>query len=66
MAGCWFHHRECCPDYLHISPVMKKLLLSLLFVMSAGLSACQCSDKPEIGPVEGQTSTAQVVSEPIA
>ncbi|MBO6575771.1 MAG: hypothetical protein JJ896_12275 [Rhodothermales bacterium] len=45
---------------------MKKLLLSLLFVMSAGLSACQCSDKPEIGPVEGQTSTAQVVSEPIA
>jgi hypothetical protein len=33
---------------------MKRFLLlaSVFLCLSAGFSACQCSDKPEIGPVE--------------
>ncbi len=31
---------------------MKKILLFTALFVCFGLSSCQCSDKPEIGPVE--------------
>jgi len=34
---------------------MKKLALILLFCSTA-LGSCQCSDKPEIGPVEEESA----------
>ncbi|GIV61193.1 MAG: hypothetical protein KatS3mg044_0059 [Rhodothermaceae bacterium] len=33
---------------------MRRILLLMAFIVSAGLSSCQCSDKPPIGPVEGE------------
>jgi hypothetical protein len=38
---------------------MSRLLL-LLFVCCLAIPACQCSDKPEIGPVEGGEAALSV------
>lgn len=34
---------------------MKKFVLAIALFSCLAIPACQCSDKPEIGPVEGQT-----------
>lgn len=33
---------------------MKRVLIFAVLVLSLGLSSCQCSEKPDVGPVEGQ------------
>jgi hypothetical protein len=49
------------PQFLTISQVvMKRLLIFAAIVLSVGLSSCQCADKPDIGPVEGEDEQAQV------
>ena len=32
---------------------MRKYFILSCFLLSLSLNACQCSDKPEIGPIEG-------------
>ncbi len=34
---------------------MKKFVLAIALFSCLSIPACQCSDKPDIGPVEGQT-----------
>ncbi len=34
---------------------MKRFLLLVLMIVPMFLSSCQCSEKPEIGPVEGES-----------
>jgi hypothetical protein len=43
---------------------MKRVLIFAVIVLSVGLSSCQCADKPDIGPVEGddEQSAVQPVS----
>jgi len=43
---------------------MKRLLLFTAIVLCAGLSSCQCADKPDIGPVEGDNEQSQVLPAP--
>jgi hypothetical protein len=33
---------------------MKRLLIAVAVLLSVGLSSCQCSEKPDVGPVEGE------------
>ena len=33
---------------------MKRVLIFVVLILSFGLSSCQCSEKPDVGPVEGQ------------
>lgn len=40
---------------------MKRILIVLAVLLSVGLSSCQCSKKPDVGPVEGEESQAQQV-----
>jgi hypothetical protein len=45
---------------------MKRLLIFTAIVLTAGLSSCQCSEKPDIGPVEGEDAQAQIHLTPSA
>lgn len=38
---------------------MKRLLFFVLLVLSTGLASCQCADKPDVGPVEGEDDEQQ-------
>lgn len=40
--------------------LMRRLLLFAAILLSVGLSSCQCADKPDIGPVEGDDEQAQL------
>ena len=42
----------------------RRLLIFAAIVLCAGLSSCQCADKPDIGPVEGEDEEAAVQSLP--
>lgn len=42
----------------------RRLLIFAVIVLCAGLSSCQCADKPDIGPVEGEDEEAAVQSLP--
>jgi hypothetical protein len=39
---------------------MKRALIFAVLLLSVGLSSCQCADKPDIGPVEGEDEEAAV------
>jgi uncharacterized membrane-anchored protein len=39
---------------------MKRILIFVAIVLCVGLSSCQCADKPDIGPVEGEDEQAAV------
>lgn len=39
---------------------MKRVLIVVAVLLSVGLSSCQCADKPDVGPVEGEDEEAQV------
>ena len=39
---------------------MRRLILVVLFACAA-IPGCQCSDKPDIGPVEGGAASAALV-----
>jgi hypothetical protein len=41
---------------------MRRLLLLATLVLCFGLSSCQCSEKPDVGPVEDEGNQAQVVT----
>lgn len=41
---------------------MKKLLTIMILLIGGLLQSCQCSDKPEIGPVEDESRVANAVS----
>ncbi|MEM6647406.1 MAG: hypothetical protein AAF730_14270 [Bacteroidota bacterium] len=41
---------------------MKRVLLFAAFVVTATLSSCQCADKPPMSPVEGEESSAVMVT----
>jgi hypothetical protein len=40
---------------------MKRLLIFTAIILCAGLSSCQCADKPDIGPVEDDEQQSQVL-----
>lgn len=42
---------------------MKKFVLALALFTCLSIPACQCSDKPDIGPVEGQTQVEFAASD---
>jgi hypothetical protein len=42
----------------------RRLLIFAVIALCAGLSSCQCADKPDIGPVEGEDEEAAVQSLP--
>jgi len=37
---------------------MKRLLVFVALVLCTGLVSCQCSDQPDVGPVEGEDEQA--------
>jgi hypothetical protein len=39
---------------------MKRILIFAALLLCVGLSSCQCSEKPDIGPVEGDDEQAAV------
>lgn len=45
---------------------MKRLLVFVALLLCVGLSSCQCSEKPDVGPVEGEDGEqqSQVVEDP--
>ena len=43
---------------------MKRTLIFLALVLSFGLSSCQCAEKPDVGPVEGEDTQAHVEPSP--
>jgi hypothetical protein len=43
---------------------MKRALIFVVIVLSVGLSSCQCAEKPDIGPVDGEGEEAAVQSAP--
>ncbi len=43
---------------------MKRVAIFGVILLSVGLSSCQCADKPDIGPVEGEDEEAAVQSVP--
>lgn len=38
---------------------MTRVLLFAALLLTVGLSSCQCSEKPDIGPVEGDEEQAE-------
>jgi len=40
---------------------MKRLLIFAALLLTVGLSSCQCNEKPDIGPVEGEDAQSQLV-----
>ncbi len=50
----------------HVAPVvMKRILIVAAVVLSVGLSSCQCADKPDVGPVEGDDEQSRLVEPPV-
>jgi hypothetical protein len=45
---------------------MKRLSLLFLLLLALSIPSCQCSDKPDIGPVEGQTAQIPVAHPSVA
>lgn len=45
---------------------MKHILLFLCMASCLGFSGCQCSDKPDIGPVEGSSARLEQSVMPVA
>ncbi|MFB6248551.1 MAG: hypothetical protein ABEL97_08285 [Salinibacter sp.] len=45
---------------------MKRILIVAAVVLSVGLSSCQCADKPDVGPVEGENDQQSRLPEPPA
>jgi len=43
---------------------MKRLFAFLAILLAIGFSSCQCSDKPDIGPVEDENQ-ASVIPAPV-
>ena len=43
---------------------MTRTLIFLALLLSVGLSSCQCADKPDVGPVEGEDTQAHVEPSP--
>ena len=41
--------------------LMNRLLLFAALLLCASLTSCQCADPPDVGPVEDEESTAQVL-----
>lgn len=39
---------------------MKRLLLVTCLLLGCLFGSCQCSDKPDVGPVEGQNASASL------
>lgn len=39
---------------------MKRTLIFAVVLLCVGLSSCQCAEKPDIGPVEGEDEQAAV------
>ncbi|MEF8797549.1 MAG: hypothetical protein V5A48_13915 [Salinivenus sp.] len=44
---------------------MKRILIVAAVVLSVGLSSCQCADKPDVGPVEGEDQQSRLVEPPV-
>jgi hypothetical protein len=46
--------------------LMKRLLLFVALILCTGLASCQCANKPDVGPVEGEDDEQQshVVTSP--
>lgn len=42
---------------------MKRLLTFVALFLVVGLSSCQCSDKPDIGPVEDEDQSVTTVTD---
>ena len=42
----------------------RRFLIFSAIVLCAGLTSCQCADKPDIGPVEGEDEESAVQSLP--
>lgn len=40
---------------------MRRLLAAAAFVFLASLPACQCDERPDVGPIEGETSAVAAV-----
>lgn len=40
---------------------MKRLLLAACFALCFALPACQCSNPPDVGPVEGDADATHLV-----
>ena len=51
------------PSWPFSNPVlaMKRILIFAALLLTVGLSSCQCADKPDIGPVEGDDEQSQLV-----
>jgi hypothetical protein len=43
---------------------MKRVLIFAALVLCASLSSCQCAEKPDVGPVEGDDEQAAVQTGP--
>jgi hypothetical protein len=43
---------------------MKRILIFAVVVLSVGLSSCQCAEKPDVGPVEGEDQQSRLVVPP--
>ncbi len=44
---------------------MKRSLLFTVLIVCATLASCQCADQPDVGPVEGEDESAQVLQEAV-
>jgi hypothetical protein len=40
---------------------MKRTLIFAALVLCAGLASCQCAEKPDVGPVEGEEEQSRLV-----
>lgn len=43
---------------------MRRVLIVTAVVLCVGLSSCQCAEKPDVGPVEGEDEQASVERPP--
>jgi hypothetical protein len=43
---------------------MKRILIVAAVVLCVGLSSCQCADKPDVGPVEGEDEQSRLLDPP--
>jgi hypothetical protein len=44
---------------------MKRLLIVAVVLLCVGLSSCQCANKPDVGPVEGEDEQSRLVGPPV-
>jgi hypothetical protein len=42
---------------------MKRSFVFAALFLCASLTSCQCADQPDVGPVEGEDASAQVLQE---